>query len=259
MTILSVILLAVIQGLTEFLPVSSSGHLALAGMIMKVPAGDITFEITVHLGTLMAVVAVYRQDLTKLIAGVFRRERDSLILAGLLLAGSIPAGLAGFFLADSITRAFDDPVIVSVMLLITGCILFSTRFMCGGNREKPSLTGTLLIGISQACALMPGISRSGFTISTGLLTGIKRENAARFSFLLSIPAIAGAAAVKFGDAGSGGIDILLLAVGFVISAVTGYFALRILLRFLKAGKFASFAWYCWLLGLAGLAVALIGG
>lgn len=258
MTLLSVIVLSVIQGLTEFLPVSSSGHLALTGMILKVPEGDITFEIVVHLGTLIAVLAVYRKDLVELVIGVFGRKRESLILAGLLITASIPAGLAGFFLAHSIEKSFDNPVIVSVMLLVTGCILFSTRFAKKGSRDNPTLIGSFIVGISQAMALLPGISRSGFTISTGLFAGIKREKAARFSFLLSIPAIAGAAVLKLGDAGSSGIDTFMLITGFAISALTGYFALTILLKFLRAGKFSVFAWYCWLLGLTGLTVALIG-
>ena len=259
MTLLSVIVLAVIQGLTEFLPVSSSGHLALAGMILKVPEGDITFEIVVHLGTLMAVLAVYRRDLLELISGVFKRERESLVLTGLLIIGSIPAALAGLFLSDSIERAFNSPVLVSLMLLITGCILFSTRFMKSGNRDNPTITGSIIVGASQAFALLPGISRSGLTISTGLFAGIKREKAARFSFMLSIPAIAGAAVLKMGDAGSSGIDSSLMITGFVISALTGYFALRLLLKFLRDGRFSIFAWYCWLLGLSGLTVSLTGG
>ncbi|MCD4700395.1 MAG: undecaprenyl-diphosphate phosphatase [Candidatus Aegiribacteria sp.] len=259
MTLLSVIILAVIQGLTEFLPVSSSGHLALAGMIMKVPEGDMTFEIVVHLGTLMAVLAVYMRDLSELVAGVFRKKRESLILAGLLIIGSIPAALAGFLLADSIERAFNSPVLVSVMLLVTGCVLFSTRFMKRGNRDNPTITGSFIVGISQAMALLPGISRSGFTISTGLFAGIRREKAARFSFMLSIPAIAGAAVLKLGDAGSSGIDFSLMITGFMISAITGYLALRILLKFLRAGRFSVFAWYCWLLGMSGLIVSLSGG
>lgn len=258
MTLLSVIVLAIIQGFTEFLPVSSSGHLALAGMIMKVPEGDMTFEIVVHLGTLMAVLAVYRRDLVELVRGVLTRKRESLVLAGLLVIGSIPAAIAGFLLSDSIERAFESPVLVSIMLLITGCVLFSTRFMKSGDRDNPTISGSLIVGISQAFALLPGISRSGLTISTGLFKGIRREKAARFSFLLSIPAIAGAAVLKLGDTGSAGIDLSLIITGFVISALTGYLALRVLLKFLRAGRFSIFAWYCWLLGLSGLTVSLAG-
>jgi len=258
MTLLTVIVLAVIQGLTEFLPVSSSGHLVLAGMVMRVPEGDITFEIVVHLGTLMAVLAVYSKDLLNLVSGLFKRERESLVLAGLLITGSIPAALAGFLLADSIEEAFSDPVLVSIALLITGTVLFSTKFVKRGIKDNPSIIGSLFIGVSQAMALLPGISRSGFTISTGLFSGIRRDKAARFSFLLSVPAIAGAAVLKLGDAGSSGIDASLMVTGFIVSALTGYIALRLLLRFLRTGRFSVFAWYCWLIGFTGLAVSLTG-
>ena len=239
MTLLTVIILAVIQGITEFLPVSSSGHLALAGIVMNVPAGDITFEVVVHVGTLMAVLAVYWKDLVGLVSGVFRKQKESLILAGLLVLGSVPAAVAGFLLADSVEQLFDRPVVVSIMLVVTGCILFSTRltFAKKGRRENPSITGSLMIGLAQAVALLPGISRSGSTISTGLFAGIRKEKAARFSFLLSIPAIAGAAVLKLGDIGESGIELPLIIVGLVVSAVTGYFALRLLLSFLSLKQF----------------------
>lgn len=259
MTLLSVILLALVQGLTEFLPVSSSGHLALGGILLNLPREDITFEIVVHVGTLMAVLAVYRRDLLDLAAGVFRRERESMALAGLLALASVPAALAGLYLQDSIAGLFNSPVAVSVMLIFTGAVLFSTKFMPGGLRERPTAAGGLLVGIAQAMALLPGISRSGLTISSGLLAGIRREKAARFSFLLSIPAIAGAAALKLGDAGTGDTGLPLLLIGFGVSAVTGYAALRMLLRFLRSGRFAVFAWYCWLAGLSGLLLSLTGG
>ncbi len=261
MTLLTVIILAVIQGITEFLPVSSSGHLALAGIVMNVPAGDITFEVVVHVGTLMAVLAVYWKDLVGLVSGVFRKQKESLVLAGLLVLGSVPAAVAGFLLADSVEQLFDRPVVVSIMLVVTGCILFSTRltFAKKGRRENPSITGSLMIGLAQAVALLPGISRSGSTISTGLFAGIRKEKAARFSFLLSIPAIAGAAVLKLGDIGESGIELPLIIVGLVVSAVTGYFALRLLLSFLSKGKFSIFAWYCWALGLSGLVISITGG
>ncbi|MFO8184539.1 MAG: undecaprenyl-diphosphate phosphatase [Candidatus Aegiribacteria sp.] len=259
MTLLAVILLALVQGLTEFLPVSSSGHLALGGILLKLPREDITFEIVVHVGTLMAVLAVYRKDLTELVAGVFRGERESMALAGLLALASVPAALAGLYLQDSIAGLFNSPVAVSVMLLVTGAVLYSTKFIKGGTRDRPTPAGGLLVGISQALSLLPGISRSGLTISSGLFAGIRREKAARFSFLLSVPAIAGAAALKLGDAGTGDTGLSLLLIGFCVSAVTGYAALRILLRFLRSGRFAVFAWYCWLVGLSGLILSLTGG
>lgn len=259
MTLLTVIILAVIQGITEFLPVSSSGHLALAGTVMNIPPGDITFEIVVHVGTLLAVLAVYWKDLVDLVSGVFRKQKESLVLAGMLVLGSLPAAAVGFLLADSVEQLFGMPVVVSIMLIVTGCALFSTRFAKKGRRENPSIAGSLLIGLAQAVALLPGISRSGFTISTGLFAGIKREKAARFSFLLSIPAIAGAAVLKLRDIGESSIGLSLIIVGLAVSAVTGYLALRLLLSFLSKGKFSIFAWYCWALGLSGLVVSITGG
>jgi undecaprenyl-diphosphatase len=190
---------------------------------------------------------------------VARRERESLVLAGMLALGSVPAALAGYFLQDDIARLFGDPVVVSVMLLVTGSVLFSTRFVRPGARYRPNAAGSLLVGVSQAIALLPGISRSGFTISTGLFSGIRREEAARFSFLLSIPAIIGAAVLKLGESGSSDTGMSLMAAGFVVSGITGYIALRLLLRFLKAGKFSSFAWYCWILGISGISISLLGG
>lgn len=258
MTLISVIILAIIQGLTEFLPVSSSGHLALAGTIMSIPKEEISFEIVLHLGTLLAVIGVYRRDLLKLVSGVLKGRRESLVLAGLLALGSVPAAAAGFFFADAIAMLFAEPLVVSIMLIVTGCALFSTRFAPEGIRDHPSWKGSLMVGVSQALALLPGISRSGFTISTGLFAGIRREEAARFSFLLSIPAITGAAVLKLPDAGIGIVDLPFMAVGLAVSAITGYLALKVLLKFLTRGKFSMFAWYCWILGLAGMTISIAG-
>lgn len=259
MSILAVVLLAFVQGITEFLPVSSSGHLALGGLLLRIPQEDIIFEVVVHTGTLMAVLAVYWKDLAALVRGVFSGDRGSLGLAGLLALASIPAAMAGYFLEDGITAFFRSPVAVSCFLILTGTVLFTTRFMKAGDRNIPTPRGSLLVGFAQAMALLPGISRSGFTISAGLFSGIRRQEAARFSFLLSIPAISGAAFLKLGEAGSGDTAPLLLIVGFAVSAVTGYISLRLLLKFLRAGRFSSFAWYCWFLGLAGLVLSLRGG
>ncbi|OPL19905.1 MAG: hypothetical protein AVO35_00115 [Candidatus Aegiribacteria sp. MLS_C] len=258
MTIAAALLLAVLQGLTEFLPVSSSGHLALAGLLMDVPRSGISFEIVVHLGTLVAVLAVYRRDIRDLLAGLAKRERESMVLAGMLLLGSLPAALAGLLLQDCIEVLFSDPVAVSAMLMVTGTVLFSTRFIRSGARSVPGPGGSLLVGLAQALAILPGISRSGMTISAGLIAGIDRERAARFSFLLSVPAIAGAAMLKLGDAGTLDIGLTPMLAGFTVSALTGYIALRLLLGFLREGRFSMFSWYCWLAGGAGLVLSLTG-
>jgi undecaprenyl-diphosphatase len=257
MTVLAAALLGLVQGLTEFLPVSSSGHLVLAGALIGVPEGSLSFDIILHLGSLAAVLAVYFKDITALITGVFARRREDLTLAGLLILGSIPAGIAGFLLADRIESLFSSPAIVSGMLLFTGCVLFATRFAGTGQRPDPTPGGSLVIGLFQAIALVPGISRSGMTISAGLFVGVRRERAARFSFLLSIPAILGAALLDLtGSGGIGSLDLSVVAVGFIVAAITGYLALRLLIRFLAAGRFHFFAWYCWVLGGLGLALTL---
>lgn len=257
MTLLAAALLGLVQGLTEFLPVSSSGHLVLAGALLGVPEGSITFDIVVHLGTLTAVFAVYRKDISELVAGMLGRRREDLRLAWLLILGSIPAGIAGFLFADRIESLFDSPPVVSAMLLLTGTVLFATRFARGGNLEDPTPRGSLLVGLFQAIALVPGISRSGMTISAGLFAGIRRERAARFSFLLSIPAILGAALLELtGSGGSASLDLSTAAVGFVVSAVSGFAALRLLIRFLAAGRFHAFCWYCWAAGGLGLVLTL---
>jgi undecaprenyl-diphosphatase len=258
MGILAAVILAILQGLTEFLPVSSSGHLALGGLLLKIPQDDITFEVVVHLGTLMAVLAVYWKDILKLVTGVLRRERESLLLAGMLALGSVPAAAAGLLLQDRITAMFSDPMLVSLMLIFTGTVLFGTKFLKNGTKDRPGIPGTLLVGISQALALIPGVSRSGMTISSGLLAGIRRDKAARFSFLLSIPAIAGAGVLKLSEASMADTSYAVLVVGFAVSALTGYAALRMLLRFLKAGKFSIFSWYCWLVGLTGFILVMAG-
>lgn len=255
MTLPAALVLAVLQGLTEFLPVSSSGHLALIGILMDIPKGDISFEIILHLGTLCAVLAVYYRDIIELISGVLQRKQESLTITGLLLLGTVPAGFAGYLFSDKIEAAFDNPLLVSIMLFATGCILFLSRYAANGSRTHPSFIGSLLIGISQACALLPGISRSGVTITAGLFCGISRGKAARFSFLLSIPAIIGAAVLKLGEMESPGTGISILIVSFIVSGLTGYFALRFLLGFLRRGKFAMFAWYCWAIAIIGITLS----
>ncbi len=258
MSLLAAIILALVQGLTEFLPVSSSGHLALVGTLLDLPDGDITFEVIVHLGTLAAVIAVYWKDLVKMAGGVLRGRREDISMVFLLILGSIPAAIAGFLLSEPLEKIFDMPLVVSMMLLVTGTVLFLTRYAPHGKREWPAPMGAFLIGVAQACALLPGISRSGFTITAGLFSGIRRERAARFSFLLSIPAILGASVLKLNDGiGASSIGAAAAVAGLLVSAVTGYAALRLLLRFLKAGKFSSFAWYCWVVGGAGVVLTLV--
>jgi len=249
--------LAAVQGLTEFLPVSSSGHLVILQGIMHVPRQGIAFEVVVHLGTLVAVLAVYGRDILGLLAGALRREPASLRMLGLLALGSVPAGAAGLLLGDQVKALFDSPVTASVMLLATGGLLFATRWARPATR-RPEAVSAVVIGLAQATALLPGISRSGSTISAGLFGGLDREEAARFSFLLSVPAIAGAGILELRGVDSAELG-LHLAVGFVVAAVTGYSALRLLLRFVRRGRLHLFSWYCWAAGIAGILIIVLEG
>jgi undecaprenyl-diphosphatase len=249
--------LAAVQGLTEFLPVSSSGHLVILQGIMHVPRQGIAFEVVVHLGTLLAVLVVYGRDLLQILGGALRLRRDSLNMLGLLALGSVPAGAAGILLGDSVKKLFDSPLIASAMLLVTGSLLFATRWVRrSGHAPRPLSAG--VIGVAQALALLPGISRSGSTISTGLFFGLSREQAARFSFLLSVPAIAGAGLLELPGMSASDMGPHLL-VGFVVSALTGYSALRLLLRFVRHGRLHVFCWYCWAAGIAGILTLVLPG
>jgi len=248
--------LAAVQGLTEFLPVSSSGHLVILQGLMDVPRQGIAFEVVVHLGTLLAVLVVYGRDLLRILVGALRRDRKSLRMIGLLAIGSVPAGAAGVLLGDSVRELFDSPLLASFMLLVTGTVLFTTRW---ARRDGgPGPLSAIVIGLSQALALLPGISRSGSTISTGLFFGLDREEAARFSFLLSVPAIAGAGLLELPGMSASDMETHLL-VGFVVSALTGYSALRLLLRFVRHGKLHAFCWYCWAAGIVGILTLVIPG
>lgn len=249
--------LAVIQGLTEFLPVSSSGHLALASAFMNVPVGSMAFEVVLHLGTLVAVLLVYGKDLLALAGGVVRGRRESMAVLFSLAVASIPAGIAGVFLSDSIEEVFGMPLTVSLLLILTGTVLFLTRFSPRGE-GAPGVGKGFFIGLFQALAVLPGVSRSGMTISAGLFKGVDRAEAARFSFLLAIPAILGAAVLELPEA-EWDTPFGVLFAGFAVSALVGYGALRVLLRFVSAGALHRFCWYCWALGGLGAVWFFLNG
>jgi undecaprenyl-diphosphatase len=252
---LEVTLLAVVQGLTEFLPVSSSGHLVLLEEALGVEEAGLLLPVALHVGTLLAVLAVYRQTvlaiLRDLIAG-----RPRYVL--LLLAGSVPAGLAGVLLKDWFEERFTDPRAAAGGLLVTALILLVSdaarrrQAARGEPRSIPRWRDAWLIGAAQAIAILPGISRSGSTIGAGLLVGLNPAEAARFSFMLSVVAIGGAAAVEarglFAGEDRSAPSVLLVAWGVVVAAVVGWVALKLLLAFLHRGAFLWFAAYCAALG-----------
>lgn len=255
MTYIDSIILGVVQGLTEFLPVSSSGHLALASAMMEIPGKTLAFHIMLHLGTLSAVLLVYGGDLLSMVSGVLKGRRESIMIALTLTVASIPAGIVGIFLSNWVEGLSGMPLVVSILMLVTGTVLFLTRFSPKGNRE-PGLRCGLLIGAFQAVAVLPGVSRSGLTIAAGLFRGVDRASAARFSFLLSVPAILGAAVLELPKA-EWNTPIGVLAAGFAVSALVGYVALRVLLRFVRAGALHRFCWYCWAVGVSGAVWSLL--
>jgi undecaprenyl-diphosphatase len=267
-TILQAAILGLIQGLTEFLPVSSSGHLVLAEHLLKIKTStDITFEVFVHFGTLMSVVVVFWNDLVRILQSLFRaivpwrfgpayyREQEPFRLSMAILVGSIPAAVVGLQYEHTIAEAFTDPKLVAVMLVMTGFLLFLTGLAQPVPGKKVGLLAALVIGIAQALAIIPGISRSGSTISTALYLKIDPYHAARFSFLLSLPAVAGATLLKAKDLlanGGGEESFVVLAVGMAVAFATGYGAIKFLLRIVERGKIRWFSLYCLVIGVLGI-------
>ncbi|MGB2696720.1 MAG: undecaprenyl-diphosphate phosphatase [Candidatus Zixiibacteriota bacterium] len=261
MNILEAILLGIVQGLTEFLPVSSSAHLVLAEYILKIRLESIRFEVFLHLGTFFSVVIIFRQQIWKLIRslrGIFRKDdsesEEYLKLLGLILGGSVPALVLGLSFNEYMEKAFTSHAFASSMLILTGLFLWFTQFT-KAKKDKLNLGDAILVGLAQAFALLPGISRAGFTISTGLFRGVKGEKSAEFSFLLSLPAILGASILKFKeilDESPGSGEIILYLLGGFIAFVFGYIAIKFLLGVLKKGKFQNFAYYCLGVGILSL-------
>lgn len=255
-------LLGLIQGLTEFLPVSSSGHLALAEGWLGLKSGNLLFEVTVHVATLLAVLAYYRTDLLAILRGVFSSQAPEVAgMSGrrwfwLIVLGTIPAVIVGFGLEHAIEAAFGDLRGVGINLMATGAFLFSTLPLTG-SRMVLSAKSALIIGVAQSVAILPGVSRSGSTIGAALWLGMDRAQAARYSFFLSIPAIAGAfllSMIDFVKAGAStqGIAWGPLALAFVVAAVSGYLAVAAILRALAKRWFGHFGIWCWIVGILAL-------
>ncbi len=255
------ILLGLVQGLTEFLPVSSDGHLAVIGHVAGVHTPGVFVEVALHVATLGSILVVYGPRFWQLAVNVLRRQPDALRYAGLLLIGMIPAGLVGIFFEDLIARAFDSLWAAGVGFLVTGAALWSTRHRAPAGGVQPTPAGALIIGLAQALAPLPGVSRSGMTISSGLWVGLGAVSAADFSFLMAIPLIAGAGLV---EARHASVDIaqvgaVPLLMGCLVAFISGVFAIRFLVAMLRRGRFHAFAPYCFAVGLFTLAYALWHG
>jgi undecaprenyl-diphosphatase len=263
LSLLQAVILGLVQGLTEFLPISSSGHLVLGESLLKVKFDDISFEVFLHLGTLLAVVIFFRHSIWKMLRAVWFKVKSILIKNGtmsyldedwrlfwLILLGTIPAGLIGVGFKDLFEKTFSSVRIVSLLLLFTGTVLFLTRFF-KGLREKLNWGDALWVGLAQAIAILPGVSRSGLTISAGIFRGVEPGRAAEFSFLLSLPAVIGACVLELKDVvslsnTSKGLSIYLA--GAVTALIVGYASIKFLLGIIKRGKFQYFGYYCFALG-----------
>jgi len=261
------VLLGIIQGLTEFLPVSSSGHLVLFQNLFGLKEPELLFDICLHAGTLLAVLIVFFKEISQIIitlfkipsmakySGGFRPLFDlntDVRMAVLIVIGSIPTAALGLLFREIADRLFGSTLIVGLMLIITGFVLWLTRRIIVNGRplKKMTIKDALVIGFIQGMAIIPGISRSGSTIATALFLGVNREVAGRYSFLLSIPAIVGALILGFDDPGIGtSLSFGMIAAGTVASAVVGWAALKFLLSVVKKGQLYRFAPYCWIVGL----------
>lgn len=270
MSAFQAIILGILQGLTEFLPVSSSGHLVLVPWLLGWEKADLTFDTMVHLGTLLAVVVYFRADIWQIIWGVLATLRDRSLensygrLGWLIVLGSIPAAVAGLLFEDFFEALFGSPLIAACLILVTGLILFLSERMSQRSREIESMgvKDSLLIGLAQAGAIAPGISRSGSTIAMALALNISREAAARFSFLLALPIILGAGLLKLKDtieAGVSNSEISLLVIGFVTAAISGYACVTFLLAYIKRRSLYVFTAYCWAFGLFCIVMVFVRG
>lgn len=249
------LLLGVLQGLTEFLPISSSGHLALAEQLFRIHKPGIVFDICVHAGTLLSVVWVFRRRILQLVLAPVRGGED-LRLLGVLVVGSIPTGILGLALDPVAEAAFAQSWAVGLGLMVTAGVLVLVEHRRSAGAEKPleqvGWREALWVGLAQGIAVLPGISRSGSTIAMGLLWGLRRADAAEFSFLLFIPAIVGATALKLGEALSNpGAHSALWGSylgGAIVAFLSGIVAIRFLMRFLRERRLTPFAIYCALVG-----------
>ena len=268
------LLLGIIQGLTEFLPVSSSGHLTLFGALLGVSGHDGDhyrfFVVMTHFGTLLAILIHYRRDLWDMLRAPFRAlarggkpapgDAQALRLLGILVLGTIPAVVLGLAFDDLLDRLFSAPLPAAIFLAVTGFILLSTRWTGPRASGEVGWRRGFLIGLAQAVAMLPGISRSGSTISAALALGVKRQEAARFAFLLAVPALVGAAlfdTLKIESLAA--VDWGVILAGTLAAFLSGWLALVWLLRLLARESFWKFSFYCWAASIAGVLILLTRG
>ena len=247
-TEIDILILALIQGLTEWLPVSSSGHLVIMEKILGLNL-PLIYNITLHIGTVIVVLTFFREDVIRIIKAVIKLnfKCDEGKMAIFIIIGSIPIAISGFIFYDFFKSLFSNLLAVGVALLITGFVLFFSDRKIGF--EKMDIFDSLVIGLAQAFTIIPGISRSGLTVSTALMRKIDKATAFRFSFLLSIPAILGATLNEVQEFSLINVDIILLFLGIITSMIVGYVSLIFLRKLVLNEKIHLFAYYCWTIGI----------
>jgi len=267
--LLYAILLGILQGLTEFLPISSSGHLVIAQDIFNIQEADLAFDVILHVGTLVAVLVYYWRDVLNLISEFFiligdfikgkkprllDHSRPYRVLMIMIIIATIPTAIIGLVFDDLFSRLFESADFVGYALIVTGILLWIANSMVSGRKNIKNMTAwdAVTVGLVQGLAITPGISRSGSTIFAGLVRGLNRELATRFSFLLSIPAILGAVVLEGKDvfeSASTVHEVVPVLAGFIAAAVSGYLAIHFLISVLQKKKLNYFSYYCWALGL----------
>ncbi len=251
--LIKTIILGIVQGLTEWLPISSTGHLKLVERLLQLQKIPILFDVILHVGTLIVVLLFFRRDIRNILSAFVRLDfvTEYGRMMPLVIVGTMPTALIGIVFSKLIENAFEDILPIVIAFLFCGAILYSSKL----GKEKSggiNYSTAIMIGMAQGIAIIPGISRSGATIAVALLLGIKREKAFKFSFLLSIPAILGALGLTvytdFGELASASLGWSEILAGAIIAMLVGYFALKLLWKTMAKGKFHLFAFYCWLLG-----------
>lgn len=272
--LVSAIILGAVQGLSEFLPISSSGHLALIPHILGVETG-LAFDTVLHIGTLIAIFTFFWKDIVNLIKGFilsiidlsegFDKFKQGLNtnaekrFAWLIIIGTIPTGIIGILFKDAVETIFRGTIFIGIFLIITGIILYySERHSSGHIKAKDmSFSQAVIVGICQGFAVLPGISRSGSTIASGLCLGLEREYAARYSFLLSVPAVVAAGLLQIKDIANIDASLTVLLAGFISSVIFGYLAIKLLMKMIKGWSLNIFAYYCWIVGILTLVLSFI--
>ncbi|HBC94204.1 MAG TPA: UDP-diphosphatase [Pelotomaculum sp.] len=258
MTLTEALVLGIIQGLGEFLPISSSAHLVLVPWALGWQYAGLTFDVALHIGTLISVIAFFWKDwLTLFRSAVTRKGSKEAALFWYLVLGTIPGGAIGYLFEEQAETVLRTPLLIGVMLIVMGIILYwvDRRAASVKSIDSVSLLDSLLIGLSQALAIIPGVSRSGITMTAGRALGFTRASAARFSFLLSTPIVVGAGLYKMKDLSPGDLNAAFMT-GVISSAVVGFIAIGFLIRYLSQRSFAVFAWYRFVVGSAVIILAL---